>query len=85
MKSSQENPTDATWRNSDAICALADGERHLGHILKIGDHWHAFDGTRMNAEMNGFRPAGCFVSIAAAKAAVEQCTTTAKVAHLGAA
>jgi len=52
------NPTNLqampAWRNSTAICALAGGERHLGHILKIGERWYAFDGTHSDEESNGF-------------------------------
>jgi len=59
------------WRNSKAICALADGERHLGHALKIGGRWHAFDATQFNDESNGFRLVGTFASLSAAKEAIE--------------
>jgi hypothetical protein len=61
----------AEWRNSAEICALADGERHLGHIVAIGNNWHAYDATHSNDEGNGFRPLGKFASITAAKAAVD--------------
>jgi hypothetical protein len=60
------------WRNSTSICALADGERHLGHVLKIGGRWHAFDATHFNDESNGFRLLGSFASLSAAKEAVNQ-------------
>ena len=58
------------WRNSNSICALADGERHMGHVLKIGGRWHAFDGMHFNEESNGFRSLGSFASLTAAKEAV---------------
>jgi hypothetical protein len=38
----------AAWRHSASICALADGERHLGHIVQIGGRWYAFDATHFN-------------------------------------
>jgi hypothetical protein len=60
------------WRNSNAVCALADGERHLGHVLKVGRHWYAFDATHFNEELNGFRTLGSFVSLSAAKDAVSE-------------
>jgi len=63
------------WRNSDIICALADGERHLGHTLNIEGRWHAFDGTHMNQESNGFRFLGTFASVASAKSSIEQSAT----------
>jgi hypothetical protein len=61
---------DCGWRNSGSICALADGERHLGHVLKVGRQWYAFDATHFNEESNGFRTLGSFASLNAAKDAV---------------
>jgi hypothetical protein len=61
---------DRVWRNSGSICALADGERHLGHVLKVGRQWYAFDATHFNEESNGFRTLGSFASLSAAKDAV---------------
>ncbi len=60
------------WRMGHNICALADNERHLGHILHIGNHWMAFDGTHVSDDGKGFRIIGSFTSSNAAKAAVEQ-------------
>jgi len=59
------------WRNSTAICALADGERHLGHILEIGGRWYAFDATHSDEKSNGFRNLGSFASRESAKQVVE--------------
>jgi hypothetical protein len=64
----QANPA---WRNSQQICALADGERHLGHILQIGGRWYAFDATHFNETGDGFRRLGSFASLASAREAVE--------------
>jgi hypothetical protein len=69
---SERNVEEPVWRDSDGICALADGERHLGHALSIGSRWHAFDATRMNAESNGFRFLGTFESVASAKSSIER-------------
>jgi hypothetical protein len=60
------------WRDSDATCALADAERHLGHALNIAGRWHAFDATHMDPESNGFRFLGAFESVASAKSSVER-------------
>ena len=60
------------WRISAQICALSDGERHLGHIVKVGSRWHAYDATRSNETGDGFLCLGNFVSMESAKAAVEQ-------------
>jgi hypothetical protein len=83
------NPTnlqgEPAWRNSTAICALADGERHLGHILKIGERWYAFDGTHSDEESNGFRKLGCFASIVSAKQAVETSSCSGVMQYAGAA
>jgi len=64
--------TTQAWRDSDHICALSDGERHIGHVVKIGGRWHAFDATHSNEAGDGFRPLGTFTALNAAKQAVEQ-------------
>lgn len=66
------SPLASAWRNSDTVCALADRERHLGHILRIGGRWHAFDATHFNDDENGFRFLGTYASLNSAKQAVEQ-------------
>lgn len=62
----------ATWMDSETVCCLASGERHLGHIVKAGDNWLAYDGTHLSERGAGFRLLGCCTSIALAKYAVEQ-------------
>ncbi len=64
-------PAVAAWRDSAEICALADGERHLGHIVKVAGRWHAFDATHFNEESNGFRNLGSFARVESAKEAIE--------------
>jgi hypothetical protein len=59
------------WRNSPKICALADGERHLGHTVRIGERWYAFDATHFNENADGFRNLGSFASLVSAREAVE--------------
>jgi len=66
------------WRRSGDTYGLDDGERHLGHIVKTGKHWIAFDGTRPNAATTGFRVLGTFPACAAAKEAVELAALTRK-------
>jgi hypothetical protein len=61
----------ATWRDSPSVCALADDQRHLGHIVRAGDCWLAFDATRFNKTGTGFWLLGSCVNIATAKCAVE--------------
>ena len=68
---SSECPGVPEWRNSFSVCALADRERHFGHVVKMGSQWHAFDATRFNDEGNGFRSLGNFVSLQVAKKATE--------------
>jgi hypothetical protein len=64
------------WRNSPGACAWSDSERHLGHIVNVGqDWWAAFDGTHATADFTAFRPLGLFRSVRAAKLAVESATT----------
>ena len=72
MSHDEPLPPASAWRNSDTVCALADEERHLGHILRIGGRWHAFDATHFNDGENGFRFLGTYASIHSAKDAVEQ-------------
>lgn len=86
MQNNAVNPLAAiAWRDSISICALADGERHLGHIVKVGERWHAFDSTHFNEEMNGFRSLGSFASVAHAKQAVEQSSRQGVIQYAGAA
>jgi len=59
-----------TWRRSENICALADGERHFGHVIKT-EQWNAYDATRLNGASGGFKYLGTFVDLAAAMQAVE--------------
>jgi hypothetical protein len=67
------DPATLNWRHSTHICALSDGERHVGHIVKIGGRWHAFDAMHSNDRGDGFRSLGSFASETSAKSAVEQC------------
>ena len=61
-----------TWTDSDTVCCLANGERHLGHIVNAGDSWLAFDATHLSEHGAGFRLLGCCTTITLAKYAVEQ-------------
>ena len=67
------DPATLNWRHSTHICALSDGERHVGHIVKSGGRWHAFDAMHSNDRGDGFRSLGSFASETSAKSAVEQC------------
>ena len=60
------------WRTSAHICALSDGERHVGHIVRVGGRWHAYDAMHSNETGDGFRSLGTFIAVDAAKQAVEQ-------------
>lgn len=60
----------SSWRNSEHICALADSERHFGHVIKI-DQWHAYDATHADEAMGGVKYLGTFGDLAAAMQAVE--------------
>jgi hypothetical protein len=66
------------WRIAGDTCGLNDGERHLGHIVKTGNQWLAFDGTRPNDAGTGFRLLGTFPSSAAAKRIVEEASLRKK-------
>lgn len=58
------------WRDADSVCALADDERHLGHLIRRRK-WHAYDATRPGKKRHGFRYLGAFTDLSAAKQAVE--------------
>src|SRR5580698_9250419 len=62
----------ATWTDSETVCCLSDGERHLGHIVKADDSWLAFDATHLSERGTGFRLLGCCITIALARYAVEE-------------
>jgi hypothetical protein len=73
MERTQPGSTaELTWRISAHICALSDGERHVGHVVKVGGRWHAFDAMHSNKMGDGFRPLGNFGTLEPAKRAVEQ-------------
>lgn len=62
----------AEWIDSDTICCFANGERHLGHVVKADDSWLAFDATHLGESGMSFRLLGCCTTITLAKYAVEQ-------------
>lgn len=74
-----------SWQNSDHICALSDGERHIGHVVKIGGRWHAFDATHSNETGDGFRSLGTFAVVETARHAVEQSYRMLPLSFAGAA
>ena len=59
------------WRDSPFICALADDERHFGHIVRDGE-WVAFDATHHDERGGGIRQLGSFSNLEEAKRAVEK-------------
>jgi hypothetical protein len=59
-----------SWRNSKFVCALADSERHLGHVVKT-EKWRAYDATHLNDASQGFKYLGAFGGSAAGKRVVE--------------
>jgi hypothetical protein len=74
------------WQIDDNVCALADFERHLGHILRVESQWIAYDGTCLAETGVGFRLIGIFPDMKSAKIAVELatvCISAAKGAAAG--
>ena len=59
------------WNDAKDISALADSERHLGHIVRTANGWAAYDATHAAESGNGFRLLGLFESRQEAKFAVE--------------
>ncbi len=74
-----------SWRNSDHICALSDSERHIGHVVRMGGRWHAFDATQSSKSGDSFLELGTFVAVEAAKTAVEQSFRSIGLPYAGAA
>jgi hypothetical protein len=88
MPTTQEGNTLTTipeWKNSATICALADGERHYGHIVKIDGRWYAFDATRSDREGTRFLRLGSYASVRSAKQAVERSAYETRLLFVGAA
>ena len=67
------------WVISDHICAWGDRERHLAHIVKLGDRWFAFDSTHSNSESNGFLFLGSFARKETAMDAAEDSASAATI------
>ena len=59
------------------VCAYTNEDRHLGHILRTGEGWIAFDATHSTAQGTAFRPLGFFRSAEKARQAVESATEPA--------
>lgn len=59
------------WNNMEDACAFLDDERHLGHVFLAGRKWEAWDATRPDLSVPGFRFLGRFESAEEAKEAVE--------------
>jgi hypothetical protein len=64
------------WQDSPYICALADAERHFGHIVKK-EKWHAYDAIHSNPAATGFRELGRFADLETAKQAVQSAVSWA--------
>ena len=67
-----------SWRDSDFVCALADTDRHLGHLIMTGE-WNAYDATRPNESSTGFKYLGAFDDLAVAKRVVELAVAEARL------
>jgi hypothetical protein len=61
---------EGAWRDSAFVCALADRDRHLGHLI-LKDHWYAYDATQLDGASQGFKCLGTFADLATAKQVVE--------------
>jgi hypothetical protein len=61
----------AIWFKVAGVCALADSERHLGHAVRKGGAWLAFDTVHANASHDGFLYLGRFKAGVDAQRAIE--------------
>ena len=64
----------ASWRDSRNVCAFSDADRHLGHIVRAGEGWIAFDATHATNHGASLQSLGFFATRAAAKEAVQMAT-----------
>jgi hypothetical protein len=62
-----------SWHDSPFICAIADSERHLGHVIKE-EQWHAYDATHASLSSTGFLYLGAYDDLETAKTVVETAT-----------
>ena len=62
------------WHRSGDICAVSDGDRHLGHIVRT-DAWEAYDATKLNGNGTGFKYLGQFERSVDAELAVNKSLT----------
>lgn len=60
-----------TWYLGSDVCALSDSERHLGHAVKEGDFWTAYDAIHPDPLRNGFLTLGRFRNIVGAIEAIQ--------------
>lgn len=81
----QEAVTTSTprWQDGEDVCALSDGDRHLGHIERVEAGWKAYDATHPDGERNGFKDLGVFDDVISAKAAVELSCAMVRVKAAG--
>ena len=63
------------WWDSDTLCAVSDGERHLGHIIRARG-WQAFDATKLNDTGDSYKYIGRFSTRREAKDAVMNSVVT---------
>lgn len=61
----------ASWQDAGTVCALSTEERHLGHVMRKGRLWHAYDGTHADETSQDFRCIGVFSDLTTAKQMVE--------------
>jgi phage repressor protein C with HTH and peptisase S24 domain len=67
------------WQISDRLCAWSDQERHLAHIVKLGDRWFASDSTHSSGESGGFLFLGSFAGKEAAMDAAEDAVSLKRI------
>jgi hypothetical protein len=71
MDNNSDSPALPIWDDAADRSALADNERHLGHVIRYARKWGAYDATHRGDSGIGFRFLGFFESRQAAKFAVE--------------
>ncbi|MDP9054794.1 MAG: hypothetical protein M3N93_10925 [Acidobacteriota bacterium] len=71
------------WVPGCDIWCLNDAERYLGHVVRTGRKWLAYDATGTNEKGDNFRLVGEFAEMAQAREALERAISQRAIWHSG--
>jgi hypothetical protein len=76
-----DSGTTASWQDAENMAALTNSERHLGHAIREGGGWAAYDATHAAEAGNGCRYLGLYGSLEEARFAIESSVSDACASH----